>query len=75
MKVGKKERSRRISTSRFEWGEALLSSEEEQDGDFKAMETTMFAVTGITGNVGGAVANSLLAAGRKVRAVVRDENA
>lgn len=33
----------------------------------------MFAVTGITGNVGGAVANSLLAAGRKVRAVVRDE--
>ena len=33
----------------------------------------MFVVTGITGNVGGAVANSLLAAGRKVRAVVRDE--
>jgi uncharacterized protein YbjT (DUF2867 family) len=50
-----------------------LSSEEEQDADFKAMEATMFAVTGITGNVGGAVANSLLAAGRKVRAVVRDE--
>jgi uncharacterized protein YbjT (DUF2867 family) len=33
----------------------------------------MFAVTGITGNVGGAVAKSLLAAGRKVRAIVRDE--
>lgn len=33
----------------------------------------MIAVTGITGNVGGAVAQSLLAAGRKVRAVVRDE--
>ena len=33
----------------------------------------MFAVTGITGNVGGEVAKSLLAAGRKVRAVVRDE--
>lgn len=33
----------------------------------------MFAVTGITGNVGGAVAQSLLAAGQKVRAVVRDE--
>jgi uncharacterized protein YbjT (DUF2867 family) len=33
----------------------------------------MFVVTGITGNVGGAVANSLLAAGRKVRAIVRDE--
>jgi uncharacterized protein YbjT (DUF2867 family) len=33
----------------------------------------MFAVTGITGNVGGAVADSLLAAGRNVRAVVRDE--
>jgi uncharacterized protein YbjT (DUF2867 family) len=33
----------------------------------------MFAVTGITGNVGGAVAQSLLAAGQKLRAVVRDE--
>lgn len=32
----------------------------------------MFAVTGITGQVGGAVARSLLAAGRPVRAVVRD---
>jgi uncharacterized protein YbjT (DUF2867 family) len=37
------------------------------------MEATMFAVTGITGNVGGEVANSLLAAGQKVRALVRDE--
>ncbi|HSZ53357.1 MAG TPA: NmrA family NAD(P)-binding protein [Caulobacteraceae bacterium] len=33
----------------------------------------MYAVTGITGKVGGAVAQSLLAAGEKVRAVVRDE--
>ena len=33
----------------------------------------MYAVTGITGKVGGAVAQSLLAAGAKVRAVVRDE--
>ena len=33
----------------------------------------MYAVTGITGKVGGAVAQRLLAAGRKVRAVVRDE--
>lgn len=33
----------------------------------------MIAVTGITGNVGGAVANSLLAAGLSVRAVVREE--
>jgi uncharacterized protein YbjT (DUF2867 family) len=33
----------------------------------------MYAVTGITGKVGGAVAQSLLAAGKKVRAVVRDE--
>jgi len=32
----------------------------------------MIAVMGITGNVGGAVANSLLAEGRNVRAVVRD---
>jgi len=32
----------------------------------------MFAITGITGKVGGAVARSLLAQGEKVRAVVRD---
>ena len=32
----------------------------------------MFAITGITGKVGGAVAHSLLAQGHKVRAVVRD---
>jgi len=32
----------------------------------------MFAITGVTGKVGGAVARSLLAKGRKVRAVVRD---
>jgi NAD(P)H dehydrogenase (quinone) len=33
----------------------------------------MHAVTGITGKVGGTVAQALLAAGEKVRAVVRDE--
>jgi uncharacterized protein YbjT (DUF2867 family) len=33
----------------------------------------MYAVTGITGKVGGKVAQTLLAAGKKVRAVVRDE--
>jgi NAD(P)H dehydrogenase (quinone) len=33
----------------------------------------MYAVTGITGKVGGAVANVLLEAGLSVRAVVRDE--
>ena len=32
----------------------------------------MFAITGITGKVGGAMARCLLAAGRSVRAVVRD---
>jgi uncharacterized protein YbjT (DUF2867 family) len=32
----------------------------------------MFAITGITGNVGGVVAQTLLAAGQPVRAVVRD---
>lgn len=32
----------------------------------------MFAITGITGKVGGALANELLKAGRPVRAVVRD---
>ena len=33
----------------------------------------MYAVTGITGKVGGTIARRLLAAGGKVRAVVRDE--
>ncbi|SFP39712.1 NmrA family NAD(P)-binding protein [Variovorax sp. 770b2] len=32
----------------------------------------MYAITGITGNVGGAVARALLAEGKPVRAVVRD---
>src|ERR1700744_4777502 len=35
-------------------------------------ESYMFAITGITGQVGGAVARTLLAAGKNVRAVVRD---
>jgi uncharacterized protein YbjT (DUF2867 family) len=34
----------------------------------------MFAITGITGNVGGALARTLLNAGQSVRAVVRDRN-
>lgn len=34
----------------------------------------MFAITGITGNVGGELARNLLAAKKKVRAVVRDLN-
>jgi uncharacterized protein YbjT (DUF2867 family) len=33
----------------------------------------MYAVTGITGKVGGAVASALLDAGQSVRAIVRDE--
>ena len=33
----------------------------------------MYAVTGITGKVGGAVANALLEGGQSVRAIVRDE--
>lgn len=32
----------------------------------------MYAITGITGKVGGALARTLLAAGQPVRAVVRD---
>src|ERR1700722_15052530 len=35
--------------------------------------TIMYAITGITGKVGGAVARSLLAEGLPVRAVLRDE--
>jgi NAD(P)H dehydrogenase (quinone) len=37
------------------------------------MEAVLYAVTGITGKVGGAVANALLEAGLSVRAVVQDE--
>ena len=33
----------------------------------------MFAVMGISGNVGGAIANTLLQHGQKVRGVVRDD--
>src|SRR5271154_2345562 len=33
----------------------------------------MFAVMGITGNVGGAIANTLLKHGRQVRGIVRNE--
>jgi uncharacterized protein YbjT (DUF2867 family) len=33
----------------------------------------MFAITGITGKVGGEVARTFLAAGQPVRAVVRDD--
>jgi NAD(P)H dehydrogenase (quinone) len=36
------------------------------------MREIMYAITGITGKVGGALAEALLAAGRPVRAVVRD---
>src|SRR6516164_9733009 len=32
----------------------------------------MFAITGVTGKVGGTIARSLLAQGQKVRAIVRD---
>jgi uncharacterized protein YbjT (DUF2867 family) len=33
----------------------------------------MYAITGITGQVGGALARALLAANKPVRAVVRDQ--
>src|SRR5437870_5857025 len=38
----------------------------------KRVEVLMFAITGITGRVGGAAAAALLSAGQRVRAVVRD---
>src|ERR1700704_4323489 len=37
----------------------------------KAKEVLMYAITGITGKVGGVVARTLLSAGQRVRAVVR----
>jgi NAD(P)H dehydrogenase (quinone) len=37
------------------------------------MEITMFAITGISGQVGGATARTLLETGHKVRAVLRDK--
>jgi uncharacterized protein YbjT (DUF2867 family) len=39
---------------------------------FSTRSANMYAITGITGKVGGALARSLLAAGQPVRAVVRD---
>jgi NAD(P)H dehydrogenase (quinone) len=39
---------------------------------YPSKEEAMYAITGITGKVGGALAATLLAAGRPVRAVVRD---
>jgi NAD(P)H dehydrogenase (quinone) len=37
------------------------------------METKMFAITGVSGQVGGATARALLETGHKVRAVLRDK--
>ena len=34
----------------------------------------MFAITGVTGKVGGKLAKALLSAGQPVRAVLRDKN-
>src|ERR1700710_175744 len=36
------------------------------------METIMYAITGVTGRVGGELARTLRAAGRPVRAILRD---
>src|ERR1700722_15234748 len=38
------------------------------------METKMFAITGVSGQVGGATARTLLETGHKVRAVLRDKS-
>jgi uncharacterized protein YbjT (DUF2867 family) len=40
--------------------------------DLECLEDGMFVITGITGNIGGELARTLLAAGKPVRAVVRD---
>jgi NAD(P)H dehydrogenase (quinone) len=41
-------------------------------GDLRRRKNPMFAITGITGNVGGQVARNLLAANKSVRGVMRD---
>ncbi len=38
----------------------------------RRLKLNMYAITGITGGVGGALARTLLAGGQSVRAVVRD---
>src|SRR5882757_6711343 len=48
------------------------SSSHVASGDLLKKGALMFAVTGITGKVGAAVARSLLSADQPVRAVVRD---
>src|ERR1700683_2801835 len=40
--------------------------------NYSGRRLTMYAVTGITGQVGGAVARALMAQGENVRAVARD---
>src|ERR1700690_1051884 len=54
------------------WMMKLCDSNPASDIQVNKRRSIMFAITGITGKVGGAVARSLLAQGQKVRAVVRD---
>jgi uncharacterized protein YbjT (DUF2867 family) len=51
-----------------QWNTTSVSAGQQSSG----RESIMFAIIGVTGKVGGAVARSLLAQGQKVRAVVRD---
>jgi NAD(P)H dehydrogenase (quinone) len=45
----------------------------DKTGNNQTKENHMYAITGITGNVGSAAAKALLNAGKKVRGVVRDK--
>src|ERR1700737_1810069 len=51
----------------------LLGGPEPARSTSTFWRTIMYAITGITGKVGGAVARNLLAVGLPVRAVLRDE--
>ena len=56
----------------------ILESEEHRGhlisrSEFSLIEVPMFAITGISGQVGGAVARTLIQNGKKIKAVVRDK--
>src|SRR4030095_13407503 len=61
------------STANSSAGSTPASARRERKYHFRHGRVTMYAITGITGKVGGELARRLLAAGALVRAVVRDE--
>src|ERR1700704_7099152 len=64
--------ARDAALGRREQIELIASPSNAQDSAPERKEVLMYAITGITGKVGGVVARTLLSAGQRIRAVVRD---